>query len=138
LLDKTDQRIIDILKKDSRTSFVKIADEVGLSETAIRKRIKNLQDNGIIRRFTIEVDEEQQTNAIAMIETQASMHTPEISQKFIKIEGVSYLFETTGEYDIIAILSTTTIEELNRTLEEIRLTEGVIRTNTSLVLRSWF
>jgi len=137
-LDEIDQKIIDLLKKDSRTSFVKIADEVGLSETAVRKRIKNLQDNRIIKRFTIEVDEEQQTKAIAMIETQASMHTPEISQKFIKIEGVSYLFETTGEYDIIAVLSTTTIEELNRTLEEIRLTEGVIRTNTSLVLRSWF
>jgi DNA-binding Lrp family transcriptional regulator len=137
-LDDIDQKIIDLLKKDSRTSFVKIAEVVGLSETAVRKRIKNLQDNSTIRRFTVEVDEEQQTKAIAMIETQASMHTPEISQKFIKIEGVSYLFETTGEYDIIAILSTTTIEELNRTLEEIRLTEGVIRTNTSLVLRSWF
>jgi Lrp/AsnC family transcriptional regulator of lysine biosynthesis len=138
LLDQTDQKIIDLLKKDSRTSFVKIADAVELSETAVRKRIKNLQDNGIIKRFTVEIDEEQQTKAIAMIETQASMHTPEISQKFIEIEGVSYLFETTGEYDIIAILSTTTIEELNRTLEKIRLTEGVIRTNTSLVLRSWF
>jgi DNA-binding Lrp family transcriptional regulator len=136
--DEIDQKIIDLLKKDSRTSFVKIADLVGLSETAVRKRIKNLQDNGIIRRFTVEVDEEQQTKAIAMIETQASMHTPEISQKFIEIEGVSYLFETTGEYDIIAVLSTTTIEELNRTIEKIRLTEGVIRTNTSLVLRSWF
>lgn len=137
-MDEIDQKIIDLLKKDSRTSFVKIAEVVGLSETAVRKRIKNLQDNGIIRRFTVEVDEEQQTKAIAMIETQASMHTPAISQKFIEIEGVSYLFETTGEYDIIAVLSTTTIEELNRTLEEIRLTEGVIRTNTSLVLRSWF
>ncbi len=137
-LDDIDQKIIDLLKKDSRTSFVKIADAVELSETAVRKRIKNLQDNGIIKRFTVEIDEEQQTKAIAMIETQASMHTPEISQKFIEIEGVSYLFETTGEYDIIAVLSTTTIEELNRTLEKIRLTEGVIRTNTSLVLRSWF
>jgi len=138
LLDEIDQKIIDLLKKDSRTSFVKIAEVVGLSETAVRKRIKVLLERGTIRRFTVEIDEEQQTKAIAMIETQASKHTPEISQKFIKIEGVSYLFETTGEYDIIAVLSTTTIEELNRTLEEIRLTEGVIRTNTSLVLRSWF
>ena len=138
MLDQIDQKIIDLLKKDSRTSFVKIAEEVGLSETAVRKRIKNLQDNGIIKRFTVEVDEEQQTRAIAMIETQASMHTPEISQKFIAIDGVSHLYEVTGEYDIIAVLSTTTIEELNRTLEKIRLTEGVIRTNTSLVLRSWF
>ncbi len=138
MLDEIDQKIIDLLKKDSRTSFVKIAEVVGLSETAVRKRIKVLLERGTIRRFTVEIDEEQQTKAIAMIETQASKHTPEISQKFIKIEGVSYLFETTGEYDIIAVLSTTTIEELNRTLEEIRLTEGVIRTNTSLVLRSWF
>ncbi|MFX1555037.1 MAG: AsnC family transcriptional regulator, partial [Promethearchaeota archaeon] len=74
MLDEIDQKIIDLLKKDSRTSFVKIAEEVGLSETAVRKRIKNLQDSFIIKRFTIEVDEEQQTKAVAMIETQASFH----------------------------------------------------------------
>ncbi|WP_342766534.1 AsnC family protein [Candidatus Borrarchaeum sp.] len=49
MLDDIDQKIIDLLKKDSRTSFVKIADEVGLSETAIRKRIKNLQESKTIR-----------------------------------------------------------------------------------------
>jgi len=138
VLDETDQKIIDLLKKDARTPYVKIAEAVELSETAVRKRIKNLQENKIIKRFTIEVDEERQTKAIALISTQASTHTPEISQRFIKIGGVSHLYEVTGDYDIIAILSTTTIEELNRTLEKIRLTEGVIRTNTSLVLRSWF
>ncbi len=138
MLDEIDQKIIAILRKDSRTSFVKIAEAVGLSETAVRKRIKNLQEHEVIKRFTIEVDEEQQTKAIALITTQAQIHTPSISQDFIKIDGVSHLYETTGEYDIIAFLSTTSIEKLNQTLEKIRLTNGVIRTNTSLVLRSWF
>lgn len=137
-LDETDQKIIDILKKDARTAFVKIAQVVGLSETAVRKRINNMQENKIIKKFTIEVDEKKQTKAIALVSTEASTHTPEISRNLIEIEGVSQLYEVTGEHDIIAVLSTTTLEELNRTLEKIRLTEGVISTNTSLVLRSWF
>ncbi|MGB8027917.1 MAG: AsnC family transcriptional regulator, partial [Nitrososphaeraceae archaeon] len=49
-----DQRILEILRVDSRKSFVDIGKELGLSESAIRRRIKNLIDNGTISRFTIE------------------------------------------------------------------------------------
>lgn len=52
--NELDQRILEILRMDSRKSFVDIGKELGLSESAIRRRIKNLIDDGSISRFTIE------------------------------------------------------------------------------------
>ncbi|HZB98682.1 MAG TPA: AsnC family transcriptional regulator, partial [Nitrososphaeraceae archaeon] len=45
-IDSVDDKIIRILQSDSRKSFVEIADEIGLSESAVRRRVKNLIDNG--------------------------------------------------------------------------------------------
>ena len=53
-LDKIDEKIINILKTDSRKAFVEIAPEVGLSESAVRRRVKNLVGSGTIKKFTIE------------------------------------------------------------------------------------
>ncbi|WP_255496363.1 AsnC family transcriptional regulator, partial [Candidatus Nitrosotalea sp. FS] len=52
--DKTDDTIIEMLKKDSRQSFVEIGEKLGLSESAVRRRVKNLTDGGTIKKFTIE------------------------------------------------------------------------------------
>ena len=52
-LDKIDEKIISILKRDSRKAFVEVAQEVGLSESAVRRRVKNLVQNGTIKKFTI-------------------------------------------------------------------------------------
>ena len=62
-----DQRILEILRVDSRKSFVDIGKELGLSESAIRRRIKNLIDNGTISRFTIEENSSKKTSAITLL-----------------------------------------------------------------------
>ena len=53
-VDETDEKIIRILQTDSRRAFVEIANEIGLSESAVRRRVKNLVERMIIKRFTIE------------------------------------------------------------------------------------
>jgi len=50
------KRLIDILDRDGRRSFVDIAREFGVSEAAVRKKVKKLVEEGIIKRFTVEVD----------------------------------------------------------------------------------
>jgi len=51
----SDLEIIRILRENARIPFVKIAEDLGVSEIAIRKRVKKLEKDGIIRRYTIEV-----------------------------------------------------------------------------------
>lgn len=46
-------KILNLLQENSRTSYAHIANELGISEVAVRYRVKNLIDNGIINKFTI-------------------------------------------------------------------------------------
>jgi len=52
-LDKTDRRIIEMLIEDCRRPYREIAEEVGLSESTVRKRVVKLIDEGIIEKFTV-------------------------------------------------------------------------------------
>ncbi|MFZ0326375.1 MAG: AsnC family transcriptional regulator, partial [Nitrososphaeraceae archaeon] len=65
--DSVDDKIIKILQEDSRKSFVEIANEIGYSESAVRRRVKNLTRNGIIKKFTIATQSGDKTSAIALI-----------------------------------------------------------------------
>ena len=47
-IDSFDEKIIKILQNDARKPFVEIANTIGLSESAVRRRIKNLTDNNVI------------------------------------------------------------------------------------------
>ena len=60
--DKVDEKIIGYLKEDSRESFVDIGKKLKLSESAVRRRVKNLVDSGTIKRFTMELGEENSNN----------------------------------------------------------------------------
>ena len=53
-MDETDYNIIDILRENSRETNMEIARKLNVSEGTIRKRIMNMVNNGIIRKFTIE------------------------------------------------------------------------------------
>ncbi|ASJ15051.1 HTH-type transcriptional regulator LrpA [Thermococcus radiotolerans] len=56
MLDERDRIIIEMLTKDARTPFTEIAKVLGISETAVRKRVKALEEAGVIRQYTVVVD----------------------------------------------------------------------------------
>jgi DNA-binding Lrp family transcriptional regulator len=63
LKDKVDEKIIEYLKENSRESFVDIGKKLKLSESAVRRRVKNLVDSNTIKRFTLEMGEENVTSS---------------------------------------------------------------------------
>ena len=135
-LDEIDRKILQILKGDARTSFIHIAKKVGLSEAAVRRRVKNLLASGVIKRFTVEADVGQVTKAITLVSVNPSVPTSEVSQRLRAIGGVEIVYEVTGEYDIATVMSGQSITEVNRAVEEIRKTKGVSNTNTMIVLNA--
>jgi len=133
--DKIDEKIINFLKEDSRESFVDIGKKLKLSESAVRRRVKNLVDSGTIKRFTVEVGEENATSAIVLISVDSTTETSKVSEKLAKLEGVKVVYEITGQYDIITIISATNISEINNSIDALRKIPGVIDTNTVIILR---
>jgi Lrp/AsnC family leucine-responsive transcriptional regulator len=133
--DKIDAEILRILKEDSRESFVDIGKKLKLSESAVRRRVKNLIDNQIIRKFTIEIGEQSTTKAIVLVSVESSMDTSKVSAKLTKLDGIKTVYEITGQYDIAVILSAPNITDINIAIDQLRKVPGVSDTNTVIILR---
>ena len=134
--DKVDEKIIEFLKNDSRESFVDIGKKLKLSESAVRRRVKNLVDSGTINKFTIEVGEENATKAIVLVSVESTMDTSKVSTKLTKLDGVRTVYEITGQYDITVIMSAPNITEINSSIDALRKIQGVTDTNTVIILRT--
>jgi DNA-binding Lrp family transcriptional regulator len=133
--DKVDERIIGYLKEDSRKSFVDIGKKLKLSESAIRRRVKNLVDSKTISKFTIELGEDNFTSAIVLVSVDSATDTSKVSLKLAKLEGVKTVYEITGQYDITTIMSASSIAEINNSIDALRKITGVVDTNTVIILR---
>lgn len=131
-----DKRILEILRMDSRKSFVDIGKKLGLSESAIRRRIKNLIDGGSISRFTIEENASKMTSAITLLSVASSNDTNSVASKLQSVPGVQIIYEITGQYDIAVIISANSINEINSSIDDIRRIEGVSNTDTVIILRT--
>ena len=133
--DKTDENIIGYLKEYSRESFVDIGKKLKLSESAVRRRVKNLVDSGTIKKFTVELGEENVTSAIVLVSVDSTTDTSKVSLKLVKLEGVKTVYEITGQYDITVIISASNIAEINSTIDALRKIPGVVDTNTVIILK---
>lgn len=133
--DKIDEKIIGYLKEDARESFVDIGKKLKLSESAVRRRVKNLVDSGTIKKFTLEIGEENTTSAIVLVSVDSATDTSKVSLKLAKLEGVKTVYEITGQYDITTIMSASNIAEINNTIDALRKIPGVVDTNTVIILR---
>ena len=135
-VDETDEKIIRILQADSRRAFVDIANEIGLSESAVRRRVKNLVDRTIIKRFTIELGASDKTSAITLISVASTADSSAVSNQLMNLNGVKVVYEITGQYDIAAIIAAPAIADINKCIDDIRKTEGVSDTDTVIILKT--
>jgi len=134
--DRTDEQIIAILSQDSRMSNTELAQRLNMSESAIRRRIANLRESGRIRKFTLEVDDQKLSSAITWVSVSPSVPTNQVSSKVKGVAGVEVVFETAGQFDLAVLVKGANIVEVNKSIEAIRRVEGVINTNTTMVLRT--
>ena len=135
-MDDVDREIIRILKNDGRATYGEIGEKVNLSEGAVRKRIKDLLDSGAIKQFTVKIGLTEGSQAMTLVAINPSIPTSEISDMIMKIPNVESVYEITGQYDIAALISAMNIVEVNACVEKIRRVEGVVNTNTMIILRS--
>jgi len=135
-MDETDKKIIKILKEDSRAGYVEIGNQIGLTEGAVRKRIKILTDDGTICKFTIKIGATEGAEAITLLTVNPAYPTQEVTKHIQTIPNIETIYEVTGEYDIIAVISGMNVVEVNECIEKIRRVEGIMKTNTMIVLRN--
>lgn len=82
-LDRTDRRILDELQKDGAISNLDLADKVGLSPSPCSRRVKALQESGIIQKTVAVLDQKALgLDLMAMISISMDRHTPERFENF--------------------------------------------------------
>jgi len=133
--DNTDEKILGFLRDDSRGSFVEIGKKLKLSESAIRRRVKNMVDNGAITKFTVEEGGDQ-PEALVLVSADSSIDTSKVSLKLTKLDGIKKIYEITGQYDICVIVQASTINEINACIDDLRKISGVTDTNTVIILKT--
>jgi len=133
--DNTDEKILGFLRDDSRGSFVEIGKKLKLSESAVRRRVKNMVDSGAITKFTVEEGGDQ-PEALVLVSADSSIDTSKVSLKLTKLDGIKKIYEITGQYDICVIVQASTINEINACIDNLRKISGVTDTNTVIILKT--
>lgn len=113
-LDETDTRILSLLAEDSRRPYSDIAERVDLSAPAVSDRITRLQEAGVIRRFTVDIDRSQLRSGVPLL-VELSIRPgalETIRSSIQEVEAVEHVF-TTVENDLVfsAHLEPTSVRE---------------------------
>ena len=132
-MDELDERLIALLKEDSRTPNVQLAEEIGITEGTVRARTKRLQEEGIIRSFTIRTAT-RNIKALVEVKIEVNVDTSQISRQIREMPQVEAVYEVAGDADIVAVVDVLTVKELNSVIEGIRSLGPTIATETRLVL----
>ena len=132
-MDSLDREILAILRRDSRTPYTEIADRVGTSEGTVRNRVERLLEEGIIERFTVAT---RTGNVKAMIEVGVAVDvdTTEVSELMAEWAEVDFVWQVSGEEDIVVVADTTDTGALNDLITKARELDEVVSTKTRLIL----
>ena len=137
MIDNLDKRILEIMKKDSRCPYVEIADKLGVSEGTVRSRVHKMTEDGISRGFTIKTSSKN-VKALVEVKIDVNTDTEAIAKELSKYDGVTEVFEVTGDQDIIAIVDVESSQSLNEIIERVRRYDNVLSTRTRLILKEHF
>ncbi len=132
----SNNKIVEILQKNSRTPFVKIAKELGVSETAIRKKVKKLEEDGIIKKYTIEADPKKlgfQVQALIGLDTLPEKFIQAI-EKLKKMKEILHLYSSSGDHMILMECWFKNSQELTSFIKKLDAIEGVTKICPAIIL----
>ncbi len=121
MLDELDRKLLDILVKDSRTSLKELAQQVGLSSPSVSERLRRLEERGVIRAFTVEIDPEALGYPLqAIVRVRPLPGKLHIVQQLIEeIPEFGECDKVTGDDCFVARLYVRSMGELDKLLDRI-------------------
>lgn len=138
-MDEKDKIILDLLVENSKLTSQEISKKTRIPMTTVHNRIKKLEQNGIIKAYTVNLDLKKLGKTItAYVLTtvdykQVLQET--VAKKIKAIEGVIEVAIITGQTDIIVKVASEDIDSLNEfVIRKLRNIEGVTNTQTLVIL----
>jgi DNA-binding Lrp family transcriptional regulator len=136
-VDNIDRRILDQLRLNARSGFGDIGSVVGLSASAVKRRVDRLVADGVIKSFTIQVDPEVEgssTEAWVELFCRGTVAPAELRRILSAVPEVIYAGTVTGSADAIVHMRSRDIPSLELALERVRIAPNVDHTRSAIVL----
>ncbi|MEA2126780.1 MAG: hypothetical protein QOI80_3562 [Solirubrobacteraceae bacterium] len=140
-MDAIDERIVALLREDARRSFQSIGSRVALSAPAVKRRVDRLEDQGVIRGYSAQVDPARYgygTHAVVALYCEGRMAAREVRDAVEHHPEVAAAYTVAGDASAVLHVRARDTEHLERTLERLRDAPGVTRTQTQVVLSTLF
>lgn len=138
-LDRVDRRIIEALQNDARTPFTVIGRELGVSDATVHVRVKKLLKVGVIKKYTILVNESAFGRNVAsyMLMDVKPGTMEEVSKRLVTIERVTVVQELQGPNDIIVKMGAVDLEGLRDVIMEVQAIPNVVASEYFTILKTW-
>src|SRR3954447_13854813 len=136
-MDATDRRIVALLRENARRSFQDIGARVALSAPAVKRRGDRLEADRVIRGYAAGGAASAMgwpTHAVVALYCEGRMAAAEVRAAIAGHPEVSAAFTVAGEASAILHVHARDTAHLEQTLERIRDTPGIMRTQTQVVL----
>jgi len=132
MIDELDLKLIQELQEDGEQSYVGLGRTLGVVEGTVRKRLKNLKDEKIMKIVGVPDVSKLGYGLMNLMALQVRMaELREVADALVRKSNVCYLAFVTGRYDLIAVIVTRTPQELSQFIEnEISSIPGILRTET--------
>lgn len=137
-LTKLDNKLIELLRTNSRESMTNLAEKLDVSRATVKEHIARLEQRRIIQGYTIRFHpehEQHQVNAYVMISTEPKLMSS-IVRQIKQITAVESLQTISGIYDLMTLIACESTPLLDQVIDQITEIEGVEKTLTSIVLAS--
>lgn len=133
---KHQQKLIQLLQENSRRSISELAKLLGLSRATVQQSMERLERMGVIQAYTVKINpdyQQQRVSAYVMISA-ISQKTPDIVKKIQRQSQLEMLCTISGQYDLMAMVTESTTEALDRVIDSIATLDGVEKTLSHIVL----
>jgi DNA-binding Lrp family transcriptional regulator len=137
-LDDLDRKLVALLRADGRAPVTTLARQLGVSRATVNSRLERLLESGKVLGFTVRMRDDRgddDVRAIALIEVEGRT-TNEVIKALRGLAEIQSLHATNGGWDLVAEMRCESLLEFDRVLNQIRSVDGVINSQTSLLLNS--
>ena len=138
-LDEIDYKILETLRRDARTPFTEVSRDLGISDATVHVRVNKMVDEGIIKRYTIVVDEEalgRKVHGFALINVNPGF-LEDVANQLVENERVSAVYEIHGPNDIIVKVEAGGLDEMRDLMLEVRGIPNVATSELITVYKVW-
>ena len=136
MIDDTDKKILQVLSDNARIPFLTVAKQLGLSESTIRKRVGKLEDEGVIKKYSVVLEPAKMgygSVAIVGIDVVPEKFL-DVSKKLTKFDNIKFVATTTGDHMIMTEIWMDKASELRDFIsDKIEKMDGVTRTCPAII-----